>query len=658
MMFEISRQMVRQNRSLYAGAFVALFVGVFLLGLAATTTAATIHYTRTHPEPGIPVWVTGGEDPPHASVFRSGADVGGLQAVLSMVATLSGFITVVVVASTFAFVVASRRRELGLLRLIGAAPGQVRRMIRAEALVVAVLASVGGSAAALAATPLLLKMASGSQFSPVRLRPASPWLPLLIVSVVGIGIAMGGAWAAARRASRVAPVEALREAALEARGIGLSRGAVGLLALGGGVVVLGLLRPGLDELVIPLGMGVPMLFIGGLIAVGPLVLPGLVRCLALPVARTVTGGLARSNVLASPRRSASLMAPVLLIAALAGSMTWTFSLLADYADATGRQLFTADLMVTGADGPAVERALAGTAGIQVVDRATGVDLILTGLGDADSESALGIEPASFTATRNVELIDGSLADLRAGTIAVTREVDSPYSKYQIGDAVPVTFLDGSSTKLRVVALVKSAFGVTPSFLIPRSLARQHDPAAVPDPWSVKVRPGTDPATVLAALRSRLGDGGHAETAEQWIDAQGASLRRTNTVGLLVLLGPAGLYCGIAIANSLLMGSVARRHEYVVIRLLGATGPQVRRMVMIESALVALCGLALAGIVSTAVALTTRHALFADLPGSPVSAPGPVLAGLVVGCLGVALVAALIPAAITLRQSDPADAITE
>jgi len=179
-MFHLSRQTVSRHRSLYAGSFVALAVGVFLLGLAATATAATVAY-HAPSSASITVTTLGGDGaaPRQVKVPMSDADVTGLQTVLSLVGTIAGFITIFVIASTFAFAVAARRRELGLIRLIGATPRQVRRMILGEALVVALAASLTGAVLANLATPLLLRKASYTELAPVKLEPASPWLPYL-----------------------------------------------------------------------------------------------------------------------------------------------------------------------------------------------------------------------------------------------------------------------------------------------------------------------------------------------------------------------------------------------------------------------------------------------------------------------------------------------
>ncbi|MDG4865875.1 ABC transporter permease, partial [Streptomyces sp. T-3] len=78
-----------------------------------------------------------------------------VNALLGTAAGVTGFVSVFVVASTFAFAVAQRRRELGLLRTAGATPAQIRRMVLAEALLVGGLASAAGCVLGRYGAPLL-----------------------------------------------------------------------------------------------------------------------------------------------------------------------------------------------------------------------------------------------------------------------------------------------------------------------------------------------------------------------------------------------------------------------------------------------------------------------------------------------------------------------
>ena len=643
-MFQLSRQTVRRHRSLYAGSFVALAVGVFLLGLAATTTAATIAY-HLPASASITVTTLGGDGaaPRPIRVPFADADVSGLQVVLSMVGTISGFITIFVVASTFAFAVASRRQEIGLLRLIGATPRQIRRMVLGEALVVALAAALTGAVAAQLATPVLLSRASYTELAPVQLEPAAPWVPLAIAVAAGLLVAMLGARSAARRAGRVAPVDALREAALEPPRLGPVRIVFGVLFLAGAITMLTLIRPSTGEGAMPLAMFTPMVMVVALTLLAPLVVPLIGRLWALPlVAWTkVSGSLARSNVLAAPRRSASLAAPILAISAVAGSLVLSLSFAADSAAVTIRDAVRAPIVVTGA-------APADAPGVAAVDAGLPTQLVRIDRDDAGLEDAEGIDPAVATRTRDLTTLAGDLGRLTGNTVAVGKEL-AGLQNYHVGDDVPLVFVDRTPVKLRVVAIVKDAFGVNPSFLLPLDLVRKHAPAAVPERSFVLPADGVDPAALVQRLPN-------AQLAAAWEADQAAGLRKGNQLGLVMLLGPAGLYSAIAIANTLLMGSLQRRHEFVTSRLLGATPAQIRRMVLWESTLVGAVALSLGTAVTVTVGALIRHAMTSGMTDVPLTVPWGILLGIGGLCLTLAVGSALAPTTYLLRRSQPSAAM--
>ena len=644
-MFYLSRQTVSRHRSLYAGSFVALAVGVFLLGLAATATAATIAY---HGPAAAKIVVTtlGGDDaaPRQVSVPMSDADVSGLQTVLSLVGVICGFITIFVIASTFAFAVASRRRELGLLRLIGATPGQIRRMVLGEALVVALAASLTGAVLAQLATPLLLRKASYTELAPVRLEPASPWVPLSIAVGAGLLVAMLGARSAARRAGRVGPIDALREAALEPPRIGPVRVVFGLLFMGGAIVMLTLIRPSTGEGVVPLAMFTPMVMVIALTLLAPLVVPWISRLWALPlVAWTrVSGRLARSNVVAAPRRSASLAAPILSISAIAGSMVLSLSFAADSAAATIRDTLRAPVVVTEA------ADLSTVPGVGVVDAGLPMQLVRISRDDAQLEDAEGIDPAIAARTRDLTPLSGDLEHLTGNTVAISKEM-AGLEHYRVGGELSVTFLDKTAVKLKIVAIVPDAMGVNPSLLIPLDVARKHAPTAKPDHLFVLPADGVDPASLVSTID-------HAVPAADWEAEQADGVRKGNQFGLILLLGPAALYSAIAIANTLLMGSLQRRHEFVTSRLLGATPAQIRRMVLWESSLVGAVALTLGTAITVTVGILIRHAMTSGVADVPVTVPWAVLLGIAGICLGLAVGSALAPTTYILRRSQPSAAV--
>ncbi|GAA3541000.1 FtsX-like permease family protein [Kribbella ginsengisoli] len=656
-MFFLSRQTVRRHLSLYAGSFVALAVGVFLLGLAATATAATIAYHGPGMET-ITVNLPNADPPTTAKVLTSGADASGLQVVLSMVGVICGFITVFVIASTFAFAVASRRREVGLIRLIGATPRQVKRMVLGEALVVALAASITGAILAQLVTPLVLAKASYTELAPVKLEPASPWVPLAIAVAAGLIVAMLGARSAARRAGRVGAVDALREAALEPPRIGPVRVVFGVLVLAGAIVLLALIRPGTGDAVVPLAMFTPMLLVVALTLLAPLVVPLIARLLATPlIAWTqVSGRLARSNVVAAPRRSASLASPILAISAIAGSMVLTLSFAADASTATIRETVRAPIVITAPPGtPAVGEQIRRTPGVALADGAIPVQLIRTDTDSAELEEAEAIDPAVATKTRAIIPITGDLTKLTGKSVAVSNESDG--HKYRVGDKIGVTFLDRSTDQLEVVAILKAAPEVNPLMFVSTDLAREHAAQATPARWFVQPADGVGAAALITTLGERLtGTGAAVVPAADWERTESEGLRKGNQLGLILLLGPAALYSAIAIANTLLMGSLQRRHEFVTSRLLGATPAQIRRMVLWESALVGAVALTLGTVITVTVGLLIRHAMSVGLTDVPVTVPWTTLLSIGTVCLALAVGAALLPTAVILRRSQPSAAL--
>lgn len=146
-----------------------------------------------------------------------------------------------------------------------------------------------------------------------------------------------------------------------------------------------------------------------------------------------------------------------------------------------------------------------------------------------------------------------------------------------------------------------------------------------------------------------------ETTDSWLHAQSDDFRRSNNRALIVMLGPAGAYAGIAIVNTLLVASLRRRREFVAARLLGATPRQIRRMILWESSLVSLAALTIGGGITAAVAVLARRAMMADVQAVTTTIPWLTLAAIVAACVTLAVAAALVPANRVLRDAQPAAA---
>ncbi|NUR51032.1 MAG: FtsX-like permease family protein, partial [Hamadaea sp.] len=233
----------------------------------------------------------------------------GTQLLIAM-ATLGGFVTVFVVSGTFALQAAHRRRELALLRLVGATPRQIRRLIAGEALLVGVAAAAAGALLSLVTAPLLGRFLvhSGLENEDLVVRPTLG--PILVAVVVGVVVGLAGSWSAARRSARVRPMEALLDASVEARAMTPMRWICALLAtlLTGAMAILTASADAAHR--VDNALFTAMAAIVAATAWAPLVLGPLARLVTWPLLRLrgATGMLVRGEIQTATRRTAATAA--------------------------------------------------------------------------------------------------------------------------------------------------------------------------------------------------------------------------------------------------------------------------------------------------------------------------------------------------------------
>lgn len=635
MLLDLSRHTVRRGWTPYVGSFVALFLGVALIGLTVELITAVTQYGSTLA--------------PGDTETRTKLD--DLTSMLGVMSGFSGFIAIFVVASTFSFVVSSRRRELGLLRLIGSTPRQVRRMILGESLIVASVASLAGCLFAHLLTPLVLWLAHERGVTPLQLDAPSIWTNLAFAFPIGAVVALLGARSAARRASKIAPVDAMREAAVERSRLGFWRLAFGTLFLAGSITMLVTMGSVTGELSLVLGIFVPEMLVISAVCFGPWLFPALARLIAWPllaVTDNISIRMARDNVVASAKRTASLAAPTLAISAIAGSLAVTLAIAADFDHAVNTESLKAPVVVQGGDARTAA-ILQSSPHVRIADASTPIGITLYGAdGEREREDAEAVDVPDAVAARSLRATRGSLDDLQGRSIAMSRSYVFD-SGYRFGQKIKVGIGDEKPIKLRIVAIVDDAPSLHGSLLVPTSLTR-----ATPDRWFVIPTAGTD--RPVAALNAELrGASAKAESATSWISDTDAETRSNNRLSLWVLLGPSGFYAALAIANTLLMGSLQRHKEFVATRLIGATEQQVRRIVLWESALVTATSLALGAAITATVGVLVGGALGAGLDSMPIHVPWTSLGLLGATCLGIATVAALAPTSYMLRRVHPSQA---
>ncbi|WP_110206926.1 FtsX-like permease family protein [Nocardioides daejeonensis] len=615
-MIGVAVRTARHGAGRHLGSFVATGLGVALIALVGLLIASVETYLdRLGP----------GEQELRTALQDT-------TSLLGVMAGFAGFMAIFVVASTCSFVVASRSRELGLLRLVGASPRQVKRLIRIETLVVAAAASAAGSALGLLLFPAASALLAARDLAPGGLPVPDPGLPLLVASSIGVMVAWLGGWTASRRAARVSPAAALQEADELGARTGVLRLVVGTLCLAGGAAMLLGIRAGDPLLAMILAIFVPEVWVVALICLGPLLLPPLVRVATWPVRRHPLWALARENAAARARRTTSLAAPVLALSAIAGSLMVTLAFAADWEYGIADDQLQVPLVVTTSTPDQVAR-LRELPGLELEPReVTSMDT-LGEMGDSDVQVE-GIDPALSARLRGIRAHRGDLADLTGRSVAVARSVAWD-SGIKLGGMLPVRFADGRRESLRVVALVDDAATLQSDYLVPAALARKH---GVRPQGTWFVRPTTvAPSMVLADWDPVAG---RAQSKAAWLADRDAELREQNQIGLWAVLGPTGLYAGLAIANTLLLGSVQRRQEFRALRLVGATVRQVRRMVAAEAMAVAAVALVLGGLVTAVTGWLLRAPMTAGLGEVPLTVPWLPLAAIAATCVTVATASAL------------------
>jgi len=598
-MLRLSLGAVRDRWQLFAGAVVAVALGVGLVQSALQVVAAT---DRPRLPPGLSKF-------DQARILEGYA---GAATLLGMSVLLAVFLTVFVVSTTFGFTVALRRRELALLRLVGAQRGSLRLMLLAEATILGLLGTAVG-------LPVGLLGAWAQSKLLIRLGMLPSWFhapwdtgSMEAAAIVGIGTALTGVLAAAWRASRIAPLEALSE---------LPNGMpvmTGWRWFWGGsaaacTVVLVIAAQAARDLVAGLMIALVVMISGSvaLSQLSPIAVPLAGRLPALVLRGSLVADLARANVLYAVRRSAATAAPLIVLVGLLVGLWGTFGSLAKAVGEEQRQLIAADLVVSSEVSAAVDIAVASP---QTVVPVTVIRQAGKRKQTVYSE-VVGIDPSAYQRTHRLKPRKGSLDRLTGRTIAIGPGMSA--EGYRLGSTVTAV-IGTQRLPLKVVAIMPETLDVGDNFFVPRALV-----GAGRTETLVKVAPGNDVGAVARRLE------GEVRTVAAWAEARGEAQQRGNTGIFAVLMGLAGVYAAVAVVNAIVMAAADRRREFALARMAGLTRAQVVRIALVESLTVVVIGVLL-GCVAAAAALAGVAAGTANTYGVIVLAIPWRLLGLILG----------------------------
>jgi putative ABC transport system permease protein len=580
------------------------------------------------------------------------------QALFNLFGVLALFMGGFIIFNTFRTIVAERRRDIGMLRALGANRRTIIGMILAEGFLQGVIGTGVGLTLGYLLGAGILNIMEPVMSKFVNLTLGAPVVtPMhVIYSVaIGVGVTVLAGLFPALNASKVTPLEALRPSAAETQfnrqaGAGFVGGVVIIL------LTLAAILSGQPALIIPGGF----LFLLGLV----LIAPALVRpfalvfgwVVALFYARQGTGDLAQGNLTRQPSRvavtaSTSMLALAIIVAAggLVSSLSMTLydlirdSLGSDY-------LFVPpSIALWGSNVGAKDDFAQKLKSLDDVDEITTLRFA-SAISNGQAISVLGIDPVSFPVVSGFYFQDSLYADEEAAYTALAQgrkmfvngALLTALGK-QVGDTIEIVTPEGT-LEYRIVAVatdilnvkvttgfvsqanMKTDFGTTEDVFIQLNLKNNADRLAADK--AIKALAENYPTFKVISGTEYYGS----------MKAQMDSAFSGMYVLFLLLAVPSL----IAMLNTLSIGIIERTREIGMIRAVGGTRKQVRTMVVAEALLLAAIGIAfgiLGGLYLGYVLVVAMKAIFPMGYVFPVSG---ILTGIAIGLLFGAF-AALIPA---------------
>jgi putative ABC transport system permease protein len=549
--------------------------------------------------------------PPHTQVRTSQAQsqedskdtdefVSFLQKFLLGFGGVALFVGSFVIANSLSITIAQRTREFATLRTIGASRGQVLRSVILEALVMGTLASIVGLFAGLALAYGLFKLFDAVGFTLPNNGLTLETRTVVVALLVGIVVTLLASLRPAVRATRVPPIAAVREGATlpESRFARYRLPAAILLALlGFAGLLVGLFVPdlGTGQILLYMLGGAVLVFFGVALFSVRLVGP-LAWILGWPATKVgaVAGALARDNAKRNPQRTASTasalmigLALVTLVSLLAAGIVSSFRGAvkdiwhnADYA-VTAQNNFS-PIPVAAADAVAKTPGVVSVANVRAGEAlAFGHKIGLTAV-DPPAENVFNLDWKAGSGA-----VLGSLGETGAF-------IDNDYAKshnLRIGSPVELTFANGATQTVNVKGIFDPPTGGSPFGRV--TISTETFDRHTPDPenlYSFVTMKGGQTDANQAALDLTLKDfpNAKAATRQKFIDNQISGLSSILNI-LYVLLALSVVVSLFGIVNTLVLTVFERTREIGMLRAIGMTRRQTRRMIRHESVITALIG---------------------------------------------------------------------
>ncbi len=586
-----------------------------------------------------------------------------------LIFVLMGFLALLmggfIIFNTFRTIIAERRRDIGMLRALGANRRTIRWLIITEGLLQGVIGTAAGLVLGYLFGLLILQLIVpiGKQFLNITVGPPEVSPVLLVTSIVlGVGITIVAGLLPAYSASRITPLEALRPSMGK-----VSFKRIASLSFWSGVVLMALAAGILfSQQAALIGLGA-VLFVVALILMAPALINPIAalfgNLLELLFARNGTAQLAEGNLSRQPGRATVTasttmiaLAVVVMMASILTSIALTFTRIMEKSLGSDYLLVPPTLAVWGSNtgaSPNLADDLRKVEGVELVSTlrfgAAQIGDIAVGVLGIDPQVYRQLDALSFTigdADEAFRALENQRAMIVNGVLATATGI-------QVGDEVEMITPTGKKT-YRVVGLATDYLNAktTTAYISQANLAldfgRQEDVF-----FQINLASNADRQKVENAFMTLMKDYPQFKllNGKAYVE-ENARMFDAVFIAMYAMAAFLAIPSLIAMVNTLAIGVLERTREIGMLRAVGANRRQVRTIILTEALILAAIGTAfgiLAGLYMGVMAVKAFEAM--GFPMEYIFPASGILSAVAVGLLFGAL-AAIVPA----RQATRLDVV--
>jgi putative ABC transport system permease protein len=547
--------------------------------------------------------------------------IGFLKTALLIFAFVSLFVASFLIFNTFSITVAQRTREFAMLRTLGANRRQIIATVIGEAFLIGLAASIAGLVAGIGFASVLQSLFKALSIDLPKSGTVIATRTVIISLFIGTGLTVVSALAPALRATRVSPVQGLREGAVLATPKeGRIRAGIGvvLAVLGLGVMALGLFGSGGAAL---LGVGAVLVFLG-VALLSPRLVGPLAALVGRPLARLrgVPGRIAHENAVRNPSRTASTAAALMIGLALVSFVAIFAAGIKGSIDDAIDQSIVADLFLSNDDGFSNIPAASNTEVARIPGVRIASPITYTNYGKAPGGPGKGamtlVEPSTAPDVLRLDWQEGGKDELLKNLGPNDAVIDKKFAddhNLATGSSFPVLTESGRVIDYNVTGIFKDKTDFIGDYAASIVNAGAYNAAKTVTNVMIDIDDNADQGAVRSQIESVVGKDfptAKVQNEQELKDSIGAELNGL-LGGIYALLALAVIVSLFGIVNTLALSVYERTRELGLLRAVGTSRSQVRRIVRYEAVITALIGAVLGSFLGVVFAVLVSRPLAGD-----------------------------------------------